>query len=215
MTCEPQALIKLMRSWKGSLQVAGRLCLVGCLQHGGKQGSADATALDRGFAPYECQIPMGVAWMEVLEGGKACKQALRRAGEHHLNHSAMTRGRSSYRSVCLWSVRRHPRSNPEKVVTVAGGVDRTTRKKFLENGAKETREGDPAPEGTIEEVRDDRVFGEGACEQSTRPTSVGDTQPADVDVHGVIACAVTRAFPPSRDSPVSRGRSIAHTRRCR
>jgi hypothetical protein len=112
--------------------------------------------------------------MELLEAGETRKQALRRAREHCLDHSTSTRSRSACGCVWLYGMRRHPRSDPEEIVLRTGGVDFAAREHFLEDGAEERREGDPASQTTVEEVGDDRIFGEGACEQATRSTRLQD-----------------------------------------
>jgi hypothetical protein len=152
---EPEARIELVGAWKGCLQIAERIRLIGTLQHWGEQGLADAAALARRFDPHKCQIPMRLARMELLEGSEPSEQALRSAREYHADHSLLARRCQSCGGVWLWGIRRQPRSNLDEVAIVVGGVDLATGQYFLKDGAKECREGNAAPEAIGEEVRED------------------------------------------------------------
>jgi hypothetical protein len=187
VTHEPEALIELVGSWKRCLQVAERVRLIGDPQHRCEQGSPDSSTLDRGFDPNKCQVPMGVARMKLLHGSEPSEQATRSTREHYPHYSPLARSRSPRASVWLWSIRRHPGSNSDEVVIAVGGIDLADRKHFLKDGAEKRREGDAAPEAIVEEVSDDRVFGESAREQSTRSIALGAAQSSDVELHGVIS----------------------------
>jgi hypothetical protein len=80
--------------------------------------------------------------------------------------------------------RRTPGSYSDEIVIAMRGVDVVAWEHLLNDGAKECREGNAAPEAIVEEVSNDRVFGEGAREQSTRLTALVAAQSFDVDVRG-------------------------------
>jgi hypothetical protein len=93
-------------------------------------------------------------------------------------------------------------------VIIVRGVDLAAWEHLFKDRAKECWEGDAAPEAIVEEVSNDRIFGEGACEQSTCLSALVAAQSPDVDVHGVIPRRDRRnSSRPPNGSPLSCGRA--------